>query len=101
MKTVGEFSMDGTKKDIILGYAIAEKLIHDAKNDEISINDDVFKHFLPCIFNEGNFEFLKIIAEKVYPDTRKEIITEFLDLVWEMTEEAMKDMDEKMKSRML
>ena len=99
MKTVGEFTMNGTPEEHLLGYMIADKLLEDARNDKISINDNVFKHFLPCIFNEGNFEFLKIIAENVYPDTRKEIIIDFLDLAWQMTEEAMKDMDEKMKSR--
>ena len=100
MKTVGQFTMGGNKEEVILGYAIADKLIEDAKNDKISINDDIFKHFLPCIFNEGNFEFLKVIAEKVYPDTRKEIIIDFLDLVWQMTEEGQKEMEEKMRSRL-
>ena len=82
------------------GSLIAEIILNGIKDNEISINDAEFKHFLPVIFAEGNFEFLRVIAENVYNDTRKEIIVDFIDLVEKMTQEGVKELKSKGEAKL-
>lgn len=88
MNVIGDFTMSKDKKENVSGILIANAILYKAKNDEISINDNIFKEFLCVIFEQGNFEFLKVIAEKWYPDSRKDVIINFLDEVWKMTLEG-------------
>lgn len=100
MRTVGKFSKENNEALNILGHLIATDIIEKVKTGELSIDDDMFKEFLPCIFGEGNLEFLKLIAEKVYLDSRKEVIIEFVNYVQKMTEEGHKQMDSKMRDKL-
>lgn len=93
METIGEFTMYNNEAHAKAGSLIAEIILNGIKDSEISINDAEFKHFLPVIFAEGNFEFLRVIAEKVYNDKRREIIDDFIDLVEKMTQEGAKELN--------
>ena len=95
MNITGKFTMSKNKAENALGILIANEILYKAKNDEISINDDIFKEFLCVIFQEGNFEFMKVIAEKWYPDSRKDVIINFLDEVWKMTKEGEEQLRKK------
>jgi len=88
MVTVGTFTMGSDDIQNIMGQVIADDILNQAKTDKISINDSLFKDFLCVIFSSGNFEFLRVIAEKLYSDTRKEIILDFLNHVETMTNEG-------------
>lgn len=84
----------------MVGEAIANMLLESIKDGTLSINDEEVKHFLPAIFAEGNFEFLRAIAENVYNDTRKEIIVDFIDLVEKMTQEGAKELNSKVEAKL-
>ena len=92
---VGEFTMSKDKTANAFGHLIANEILHLAKNDEISINDDIFKEFLCVVFEQGNIEFLKVIAEKWYPDSRKDVIINFLDEVWKLTKDGEEQLRKK------
>jgi len=94
MKTVGEFTTVDGPLDV-MGQLIANDVLQKAQSDEISINDPYFKEFLCVVFSEGNFEFLRVIAKKWYPDERKEPILEFINHVEKMTLEGQ----EQLRSR--
>lgn len=92
MKTTGEFTMHSSPLEDMMGQLIASDIIHKAKTDEISINDPYFKEFPCVVFAEGNFEFLRVIAEKWYPDDRKEPIMDFIDRVEKMMVEGQQSL---------
>ena len=89
---IGEFSGSPLQDD---GIKVANEILKQVEDGELTITDDFFKHFLCCIFAEGNFEFLRILARNWYPDTRKEVIIEFIDLVEKTTLDGQKDLHEK------
>lgn len=89
MNIIGEF----TGSDLSgYGVKVANEILEKAKSGEVAITDDYFKQFLCCIFAEGNFEFLRILAKNWYPDTRKDVILEFIDLVEKTTLEGQEDL---------
>lgn len=91
MNTVGEFTIENGPSNR-LGQLIANDILQKAKSDEISINDHYFKEFLCVIFGEGNFEFLRVVAEKWYPDDRKNPIMEFINRVEKMMLEGQQSL---------
>ncbi len=92
MNIIGEFTGSALSAS---GVEIANNILEKAKSGELAITDDYFKQFLCCVFAEGNFEFLRVLAENWYPDTRKEVIIEFIDLVEKTTLDGQKDLHEK------
>lgn len=78
----------------IFGTVMALSLVHDITTNQKSIHDDAVLMFLPVLFAEGNLEFLKLIADKLYVDTRKEVIHDFINTVEEMTKEGIKKLHE-------
>ena len=93
MKNVlGEFSGGILEKQ---GIHVANQILQEVEDGELNITDDFFKHFLCCIFAEGNFEFLRVLARNWYPDSRIDVILEFIDLVEKTTLEGEKDLHEK------
>lgn len=100
METIGEFTLPTNETLAVMGNAIAKIIINGIKDNELSINDAAFKQFLPVIFAEGNFEFLRVIAENICTDTRKEIIVDFIDLVEKMTQEGAKELNSKVEAKL-
>lgn len=93
---IGEFTLPkADEMEQLIGETIANILLEKTKSDEISINDPAFKNFLPVVFAKGNLEFLRIIAEKWYVDSRKELILKFIDDVEKMINEG----EEQLRSR--
>ena len=97
MNIIGEFTGNSVLHDS--GVEVANDILEKAKSGELSITDDYFKQFLCCIFAEGNFEFLRILAKNWYPDTRKEVILEFIDLVEKTTLEGQKELHEQVTAK--
>lgn len=97
MNIIGEFTGNSALHDD--GVEIANDIIDKVNSGELKITDDYFNQFLCCIFAEGNFEFLRILARNWYPDTRQEIILEFIDLVEKTTLEGQKALHESVAAK--
>ena len=93
-RTIGEFSIDGTNVND-LGQAIAMALLDDIEEGKIKVTDDMFQEFLCCIFAEGNLDYLRVIAQNYYTDTRKDVVLEFIDIVEEMVKYGKESLDKK------
>lgn len=96
MNIIGEFTGSALSES---GVEIANNILEKAKSGELAITDDYFKQFLCCVFAEGNFEFLRVLAENWYPDTRKDVILEFIDLVEKTTLEGQKELNEQVTAK--
>ncbi|MBR3140576.1 MAG: hypothetical protein IKF11_06895 [Methanobrevibacter sp.] len=96
MNIIGEFTGSALSGH---GVEVANDILEQAKSGELAITDDYFKQFLCCIFAEGNFEFLRVLAENWYPDTRKDVILEFIDLVEKTTLEGQKELHEQVTAK--
>lgn len=97
MKIIGEFT--GSDDLSEYGVEVANEILEKAKSGELTITDGYFKQFLCCIFAEGNFEFLRVLAENWYPDTRKDVIIEFIDLVEKTTLEGQEDLHNEVTAK--
>ena len=94
---IGEFTGNSVLHDD--GVKVANDILDKVNSGELKITDDYFNHFLCCIFAEGNFEFLRILARNWYPDTRQEIILNFIDLVEKTTLEGQKSLHESVAAK--
>ena len=97
MNTIGEF----TGHSILAEHGVktANNILKKVKTGEITIHDDYFKQFLCCIFAEGNFEFLRVLAENWYVDTRKDVILDFIDNVEKTTLEGKEELHRQVNEK--
>ena len=95
MNTIGEFT--GSKLMREYGETTAKDILKKVKNGEITIHDDYFNQFLCCIFAEGNFEFLRVLAENWYVDSRKDVVLDFIDNVEKVTLEGEEELNKQVE----
>ena len=92
---IGGFTLpNSNEREQMMGETIANVLLENVKSDKMSINDPLFKNFLPVVFAKGNLEFLRVMAEKWYVDDRRELILKFIDDVEKMTLEGAEQLKE-------
>ena len=62
--------------------AVAQ-IIYDSVNEgTLKVSDELFISFVPCIFSEGNIDFLRLIADECFEeDKNRELVNVFLDYV--------------------
>lgn len=97
MNTIGEFT--GSKSMRVYGETTANDILKKVKNGEITIHDDYFNQFLCCIFAEGNFEFLRVLAENWYIDSRKDVVLDFIDTVEKVTLEGKEELNKQVEQK--
>lgn len=61
---------------------VAEGLLNSVYNGELKVTDNPFLAFMPCLFKEGNIDYLRVIAEECFEKEENiEKINVFLDYV--------------------
>ena len=73
-----------SEESIIMGNIIGNMINEDLNDGTLSYDNPIVLGWIPCVVAEGNVEFLKAMAKNMYPDTRGEIIVEFLDKIVEL-----------------
>lgn len=74
-----------------IGSNIAMNVSISLRNQSVDIyTDEQILAFLPALIAEGNLDFIKACAENMYNDTRKEVIIEFLNELWKLTQKGEK-----------
>ena len=65
-----------------IASAVAQ-IIYDGVNEgTLNVSDELFISFVPCIFSEGNLDFLRLIADECFEeDKNRELVNVFLDYV--------------------
>lgn len=83
----------------MLGDEIADSLLKDVGEGKLKVTDGTFIKFLPCIFAEGNVDFLRAIADECFEAKENiEVVNIFLDYVEVMIkkgERLLKKVDDK------